>query len=103
VRQCEVARGTDLLLSEIDAVDSEEVGVEVFLVVEDPEDFLDPIEDGLGQVRAPESLVQNPRPCWRPYAFPSCFSRRPIDRSTTIWMMRRSCSSFSPLDFSSAS
>jgi hypothetical protein len=44
--------GADLLLKEIDAVDGKEVGVQVFQVVEDPEEFLDPVDDGL-RGRAP--------------------------------------------------
>jgi len=31
----------------VEAVDGEEVGVDVLLVVEDPQPFLDPLDDGL--------------------------------------------------------
>jgi hypothetical protein len=38
-------------LLKVDAVDGEEVGVQVGLVVEDPDEFLDPVPDRFGPVR----------------------------------------------------
>jgi hypothetical protein len=47
----EVAGGADLVLIEINAVDGEEVGIQVGQVVESPDEFLDPVPDRLGPVR----------------------------------------------------
>lgn len=47
----EVSGCADLVLIEINAVDSEEVGVQVGQVVEGPDEFLDPVPDRLGPVR----------------------------------------------------
>jgi hypothetical protein len=51
VGEGEVAGGADLALIEINAVDGEEVGVQIRQVVKDPDEFLDPVPDRLGPVR----------------------------------------------------
>lgn len=51
MREGEVAGGADLVLIEINAVDGEEVGVQIGQVVESPDEFLDPVPDRLGPVR----------------------------------------------------
>lgn len=58
MRQCEVAAAADIGLLKVDAVDGQEVGVEIFEVVEDPEDFLDSVDDRLRQVCPDECFVQ---------------------------------------------
>ena len=48
VRQCEVAAGADrIVLLKVDAVDGEEVGVEVVFVAENPDDLAGPLGDRL--------------------------------------------------------
>ena len=102
MRQSEVPSCADLLLKEIDAVDGEEVGVEVVLVVEDPQEFVDPFTDGLGPVELLECVVQQPEPSGTYLAFPSRFSCRPKARSRTLLTIHSICSSVSARDCSSA-
>jgi hypothetical protein len=51
VGEGEVSGCADLVLIEINAVDGEEVGVQIGQVVESPDEFLDPVPDRLGPVR----------------------------------------------------
>ncbi|WP_326779728.1 hypothetical protein OG481_02200 [Streptomyces longwoodensis] len=56
MRESEVAAGADAALLEVDAVDGEEVGVEVVEVVEDPQD----LAEALGGRVSPRRGVQPP-------------------------------------------
>jgi len=104
VRQGEVAAGADLDVLKVEAVDSEEVGIDVFFVVEDPQEFLDPFDDGVpeaGFFDLGEEL--DPRGAVVYFAFPSCFFRRPRARSRTLLTIHSIWSSVSARDCSSAS
>ncbi len=103
MRQREVAAGADLDLLKVDAVDREEVGVQVVLVVEDPDEFLDPFDDGLRALGFPDLLERpDPRGAVVYFAFPPCCFR-PRARSRTLLMIHSIWSSSSAFDCSSAS
>jgi len=99
VGEGEVAGAGDLLLKEVDAVDGEEVGVDVVLMVEDPNDLDEPVlEDGEpALLERPVTQGRQPRRA----AFPS-FSCLPRDLLTTIPTISSNCSFSRALDSSSA-
>ena len=99
MREGEVAGAGDLLLKEVDAVDGEEVGVDVVLVVEDPEDLAEPVSEGVRPSVVVGPLAEAGQP--RRAAFPS-FSWVPRDLLTTIPTILSSCSFSKALDSSSA-
>lgn len=87
----------------VEAVDREEVGVDVVLVVEDPQEFLDSLDDGLREVRLFDLVEEaDPRSAVVYFAFPSRFFR-PRARSRTLLTIHSIWSSVSARDCSSAS
>ncbi|MFD7999942.1 hypothetical protein [Streptomyces mirabilis] len=51
VGEGEVAGGADLGLLKVEAIDGEEVGVEIRQIIEDPDELLDPVADRLSPSR----------------------------------------------------
>lgn len=102
MREGEVAAGADLDVLKVEAVDGEEVGVQVVLVVENPQEFLDAFDDGLRVGRLFDQ-VEEPEPpgAVAYFAFPSFFFR-PRARSRTFSTIHSIWSSSSALDSSSA-
>lgn len=84
MRQSEVAAGADLLLFEVDAVYGEEVGVDILLMVEDPEDLTQPVRQRveLRLLIGPVAQAAQPR-----RAFPfssSCSPRASLTMMSTM-------------------
>lgn len=100
MREGEVPAGGDLLFVEIDVIDREEVGVDVVLVVKDPDDLSGPLCDRLQPRQGGDRPMERGQPLWAFPFPPSCLPRAWPTMMSTI---DSSCSSVRALDFSSAS
>lgn len=99
MRESEVAAGADLSLFEVNAVDGQKVGVDVLLVVENPEDLTQPVRQCVEPclLIGPVAQAAQPR---RAFPFsPSCSPRASLTMMSTMLL---SWSPVSPLDSSSA-
>lgn len=83
------------MLKEIDVVDGQEISVQIVQVVEDPQEFPDPFDDGLRTVRFSQLCEESgPSAAVVYFAFPSfCF--RPRARLRTLLMIHSIWSSSS--------
>lgn len=97
--ESEVAAGGQVVVVEVDAVDGEEVGVEVVEVIENPAGLGRPLLNRLQPGRVAYPVAEGRQPAW---AFPSFFSACPSARSTMSLTIRSNCSSLTALDCSSA-
>jgi hypothetical protein len=103
VRQGEVAAGGQIVVFEVDAVDGEEIRVQIIEVVENPVGLGRPLLNRLqpGRVTQPVTEAGQPRPAF-PSSPPFFFSACPSARSTMSLTIRSSWSSVTALDCSKA-
>lgn len=99
MREGEVPSGAEVVVLEVDAVDGEEVRVEVVEVVEDPAGLSGAFTDGVCPRLGDDPVGEQIQPVG---AFPSFFSACPSARSMITFTIRSNCVSFTALDCSKA-